>query len=215
MAGTNFYRARLDIRDRLMFNFVTYQDNRYLLLLEVIKDHNYARSRFLNGGAVVNEDKLTPVESAAKEMENAAVELPYIYPEVKKIHTLNKFISFDQFQQSVYTMHPPLIIVGFHGMLFFLIVLLRNTTETAHSWVSKDDPVGFPVFSMDELVTLAELFPDEVLPPYRKKRAYINSIMALNEKSKDSPYCKEAFYRVQRGLYILNPEMITPDRTLS
>ena len=107
MAGTNFYRARLDIRDRLLFNFVTYRDNRYLLLLEVIKDHNYARSRFLNGGAVVNEDKLTPIESAAKEMENAAVELPYIYPEVKKIHTLNKFISFDQFQQSVYTMYPP------------------------------------------------------------------------------------------------------------
>ena len=51
MTGSNYYRARLDIRDRLLFNFVTYRQQKYLLLLEVIKDHNYARSRFLRGGA--------------------------------------------------------------------------------------------------------------------------------------------------------------------
>jgi len=115
MTGTNFYRARLDIRDRLLFNFVTYRKDKYLLLLEVIKDHNYARSRFLRGGAVVDEDKLTPVVSPDKEIETAAIELPYIHPQVKAIHTLNKFISFDHFQQSVYTLHPPLIIVGSAG----------------------------------------------------------------------------------------------------
>jgi len=115
MTGTNFYRARLDIRDRLLFNFVTYRQNKYLLLLEVIKDHNYVRSRFLRGGAVVDENKLSLVELPAKEMETAAIELPYIHPEVKAIHTLNKFISFDKFQQSVYTLYPPLIIVGSAG----------------------------------------------------------------------------------------------------
>ena len=115
MSGTNFYRARLDIRDRLLFNFVTYQQQKYILLLEVIKDHNYARSRFLRGGAQVDEDKLTPVASPDKEIETSAIELPYVHPEVKTIHTLNKFISFDQFQQSVYTLHPPLIIVGSAG----------------------------------------------------------------------------------------------------
>jgi hypothetical protein len=115
MTGTGYYRARLDIRDRLLFNFVTYRQQKYLLLLEVIKDHNYARSRFLRGGAVVDENQLTLVESPEKEMETAAIELPYVHPEVKVIHTLNKFISFDQFQQSVYTLHPPLIIVGSAG----------------------------------------------------------------------------------------------------
>ena len=115
MSGTNFYRARLDIRDRLLFNFVTYQQHKYLLLLEVIKDHNYARSRFLRGGAPVDEDRLARIDSPDKEIETAAIELPYIHPEVKVIHTLNKFISFDQFQQSVYTLHPPLIIVGSAG----------------------------------------------------------------------------------------------------
>ena len=115
MSGTNFYRARLDIRDRLLFNFATYRQQKYLLLLEVIKDHNYARSRFLRGGAQIDEDKLIPVESPDKEMEINSIELPYVHPQVKAIHTLNKFISFDQFQQTVYTLHPPLIIVGSAG----------------------------------------------------------------------------------------------------
>jgi len=115
MTGTNYYRARLDIRDRLLFNFVIYKQQKYLLLLEVIKDHNYARSRFLRGGAQIDEDRLARIESPVKEMETAAIELPYIHPENKSIHTLNKFISFDQFQQSIYTLHPPLIIVGSAG----------------------------------------------------------------------------------------------------
>lgn len=67
----------------------------------------------------------------------------------------------------------------------------------------------FPVFTMDDLVEFTALFPDEILPPYRKNRSYINGIMALNEISKENmPYCKEAFVRVQRGMYILNPEII-------
>lgn len=115
MTGTDFYRARLDIRDWLLFHFVTYQQHKYLLLLEVIKDHNYARSRFLRGGAQVDENRMTPVESPDKEMETAATELSYLHPEVKAVHTLNKFISFDKFQQSIYTLHPPLIIVGSAG----------------------------------------------------------------------------------------------------
>jgi len=65
------------------------------------------------------------------------------------------------------------------------------------------------IFSMDDFVELAALIPDEILPPYRKKRNYINSILAANEISKkDSPYCKESFVRVKRGMYCLNTDMI-------
>ena len=115
MSGTHFYRARLDIRDRLLFNFVTCQQQKYLLLLEVIKDHNYARSRFLRGGAQVDEDSLARIEFPEKEIASDAIELSYVHPEHKVIHTLNKFISFDRFQQAVYAMHLPLIIVGSAG----------------------------------------------------------------------------------------------------
>ncbi|MDR2496430.1 MAG: hypothetical protein LBD21_04815 [Tannerellaceae bacterium] len=115
MSGTDFYRARLDIRDRLLFNFVTYNDRKYILLLEVIKDHNYARSRFLRGGAVVNEDSLVPVLSSDEAAQASSVELSYLHPEVKAVHTLNKFISFDSSQQSVYALSPPIIVVGSAG----------------------------------------------------------------------------------------------------
>ena len=123
LTGTDFYRARLDIRDRLLFNFVKFGQQKYLLLLEVIKDHNYARSRFLRGGAQVDENNLLPIESTSKEIETSAFELHYLHPEVKSVHTLNKFISFDIFQQSIFTMHPPLIIVGSAGSGKTVLVL--------------------------------------------------------------------------------------------
>jgi hypothetical protein len=152
---------------------------------------------------------------------------------------------------------------GFHSMLFFLIILLRNIVGPQHaagnfirrfiflaSYTAKSpqnaelgaldiaagqypfihklrqealqNGVGDDIFSvvcqkadeihiftMDDLVEYAALIPDEILPPYRKKRTYINSIMALNEISKkDMPYCKEAFVRVHRGMYILNPDVV-------
>ena len=100
--------------------------------------------------------------------------------------------------------------IGSHSMLFFLIILMRNTAD--------DQPVRakivFPdgseehiggTFDMTELEQFAAMIPDEILPPYRKKRTYINSIMALNEREKSSLYGKEAFLRVKRGKYSLNP----------
>ncbi|MDR1342565.1 MAG: AAA family ATPase [Prevotellaceae bacterium] len=114
MPGTGFYRARLDIRDRLLFNFVTYEKRKYILLLEVIKDHNYAHSRFLRG-ASVNEERFVPAVSDDAEIEREAAPLVYLHKNNKAIHTLNKFLSFDDFQQSVYALHTPLIIVGSAG----------------------------------------------------------------------------------------------------
>ncbi|MDR1593420.1 MAG: PhoH family protein [Prevotellaceae bacterium] len=112
MQGTGYYRARLDIRDRLLFNFVKYEDKKYLLLLEVIKDHNYAHSRFLRG-ATIDESRFVPVDSPEKE--DTTVNLSYLNKKSKIIHTLNKFISFDDFQKGIYSLQPPLIIVGSAG----------------------------------------------------------------------------------------------------
>jgi hypothetical protein len=114
MQGTGYYRARLDIRDRLLFNFVTYEEKKYILLLEIIKEHNYAHSRFLRG-ASIDESRFVPVESLEKETENIATSLSYLNKSSKVIHTLNKFISFDDFQKDIYMLQPPLIIVGSAG----------------------------------------------------------------------------------------------------
>jgi hypothetical protein len=114
MPDTGYYRARLDIRDRLLFNFVSYGGKKYILLLEVIKDHNYARSRFLRGVAA-DENQFVAINAPDREAESTASELIYLNNQTKVIHTLNKFISFDEFQQSIYTLQPPMIIVGSAG----------------------------------------------------------------------------------------------------
>ena len=99
--------------------------------------------------------------------------------------------------------------VGFHSMLFFLIVLMRNNTDTSYSLINKDETLPkIPVFTMDDIVALVSLIPDEILPPYRKKKSYLNSIMALNEVSKNSQNNKAAFQRITRGKYMLNGGMV-------
>ncbi|MGB0929805.1 MAG: hypothetical protein ACPGVB_03460, partial [Chitinophagales bacterium] len=49
MPNTDFYRAKLDHTNRLLFKFAQYQDETYLLLLEIIHNHAYDKSKFLRG----------------------------------------------------------------------------------------------------------------------------------------------------------------------
>jgi len=95
MPTSGFYRARLDIRDRLLFTFANYENQKYLLLLEVIKDHNYSHSRFLRGAIVPDEDNFVRVQSP-DEISTQENDLIFLNPKSRKIHLLNKFISFDQ-----------------------------------------------------------------------------------------------------------------------
>ncbi len=114
MPNTGFYRARLDIRDRLLFTFASYENQKYLLLLEVIKNHNYSHSRFLRGAIIDDEDKFVCVQSS-NEIASQENEMIFLNPKSRKIHLLNKFISFDHLQDSIYSLFPPLIIVGSAG----------------------------------------------------------------------------------------------------
>lgn len=58
-----------------------------------------------------------------------------------------------------------------------------------------------------DLVDVLETFPDSVVPPRRKRRAYISSVLAKNEASRDGPYNRRLFRRVKRGHYVLNPNL--------
>src|SRR5581483_9733794 len=42
-------------------------------------------------------------------------QLSYLNPQNRSVHLLNKFISFDELQQSVFTLPTPLIIIGSAG----------------------------------------------------------------------------------------------------
>jgi Viral (Superfamily 1) RNA helicase len=132
MGNTQFYRARLDIRDRLLFCFVTYQGSTKVLLLEIIKNHNYAQSRFLRGAMLPDDDKLIAFDPKEIEQNKGLQELVYLRPKSNKVHFLNKFISFDEVQQSVLQLQAPLIIVGSAGSGKTALVLEKLKTLTGN-----------------------------------------------------------------------------------
>ncbi len=107
-----FYRAKLDAANRLLFTLVRHGDEVCALMLEVITSHNYDKSRFLRG-AEIDDMKIPDLDAfeAIKEAEP----LRYLHPEHTAIHLLDKPISFDDAQDSVYRQKHPLIIVGSAG----------------------------------------------------------------------------------------------------
>ena len=107
-----FYRARLDYANRLLFTIVRHHDEVYALLLEVIENHDYGKSRFLRG-AQVDDEKLAAIDPVRAAGEAEAVR--YVHPARREIHFLDKMISFDDAQESVYRLPPPVILVGSAG----------------------------------------------------------------------------------------------------
>ena len=111
--GDNLYRARLNKRDRLLFCLYKYESETVCLLLEYLPNHAYEKSRFLSGNAAIDEDKIPVVESP--EVVDGKPALPYINPHQERFHLLDKVISFDDDQQNLYELQPPLVIVGSAG----------------------------------------------------------------------------------------------------
>lgn len=107
-----FYRAKLDYADRLLFSTVRYAGEVYALLLEVIANHAYDKSRFLRG-VEVDEDKIPDIEAPEAAADAQAVR--YLHPAHRRVHWLDKAISFDDAQQAVYELPAPVIVVGSAG----------------------------------------------------------------------------------------------------
>jgi hypothetical protein len=106
------YRARLNDADRLIVRLLRHNDDICALMLEVIINHDYQKSRFLRG-AVIDEDKI--VDCDAAEAEREAQSLRYLNPERTIVHLLDKPISFDDAQDAIFGAPTPLIIVGGAG----------------------------------------------------------------------------------------------------
>lgn len=110
--GDNLYRARLNKRDRLLFSLYRHGDETCCLILEHIVNHAYDRSRFLAGNASIDEARIPALETpAAGEVPEA----PYLHPERERFHLLDKILSFDDDQQVIFELPPPLVIVGSAG----------------------------------------------------------------------------------------------------
>jgi hypothetical protein len=107
-----FYRAKLDNADRLLFSLVRHGDEVCALMLEVIFNHDYGKSRFLRG-ATIDESRFSDI--SADEAIGEAQPVRYLHPERTAIHLLDKPISFDDAQYAIYRQPPPLIVVGSAG----------------------------------------------------------------------------------------------------
>ena len=129
LTGTPYYRAKLNDTHRLLFKVVTYDQKKYALLLEIIYNHAYEKSRFLNG-AHIDENKIERIEQnhfnhAQGNSENA---ISYINPQKKQFHMLDKFISFDAIQDDIFNVYPPLIIIGSAGSGKTMLTLEKMKT---------------------------------------------------------------------------------------
>ena len=109
----DLYRARLDRSNRLLFKFARHRGETYILVLELIANHAYESSRFLHRGVQVEDDKLPDI--AERQAEEDAVDLAYVNPNGRTFNILDKVISFDDDQQAVFGVSPPLIVVGSAG----------------------------------------------------------------------------------------------------
>ena len=109
-----FYRARLDDTNRLLFSLVREGDEVCALMLEVIRNHDYDKSRFLRGAAI-DEAMIADADADAAEAGREAQPLRYLHPAHASMHLLDKPISFDDAQEAIYRLPPPLVVIGSAG----------------------------------------------------------------------------------------------------
>lgn len=114
MNQNGYYRAKLDDTNRLLFSFGRFNDTLYLLVLEVILNHEYEKSRFLNG-AKIDESKLIFVPNEKKIEEIDVLPIGYVNKNNKKFHLLDKILSFDDIQNDIISFSTPCIIIGSAG----------------------------------------------------------------------------------------------------
>lgn len=112
MSSSGFYRAKLDKENRLLFSIASYDSQKVILLLELIRSHRYDRSRFLKGKRPSFEeiDDISPQGSLV-----AQDEIRFFENQRTHFHFLNKPIVFDREQDNLLKFPFPCIVVGSAG----------------------------------------------------------------------------------------------------
>ena len=113
LAPTPYWRAKLDDASRLLVRFVRHGDRTVCLALEIIAHHAYDKSRFLRGAQLDAEAVQTEV--TPERLAQDAEPLRYLHPGRAEFHVLDKPISFDDAQEAIYRLPPPLVLVGSAG----------------------------------------------------------------------------------------------------
>ena len=86
-------------------------------------------------------------------------------------------------------------------------LLLYNFLAAQPLYVLKKQMLQDRGLDMDDVENLYAKFPSSILPEYRKRRQYLNSILSKNEVGRSDPYNRKLFLRIARGVYVLNPDL--------
>jgi hypothetical protein len=120
LTPTPYWRAKLDYANRLLLQFAQCGGETVCLALEVIENHSYEKSRFLRG-ARLDEAKIEHepllADPSATDGNHLAQALPmrWLHPLRSEFELLDKPIVFDDAQEAVRRMPPPVVIVGSAG----------------------------------------------------------------------------------------------------
>lgn len=112
--SNGYYRAKLDDTNRLLFKIARYGQETYILILEVIHNHAYEKSKFIRGFKL-DERKLMGLQSVREIPETDIEAINYINPHKKSFHLLDKILSFDDIQEEILSLPTPSIIIGSAG----------------------------------------------------------------------------------------------------
>ena len=110
----DFFRAKLDYENRLLFKIVSYGGVSYILILEIIFNHEYEKSKFLRG-VKIDESSLQDIIDIQNVEESDKIPMSYLNQEKNSVHFLDKVISFDDTQDDILYFPPPVIIIGSAG----------------------------------------------------------------------------------------------------
>lgn len=111
LSNNGYYRAKLDDTNRLLFKPVKHENKTHLLLLEVIRHHNYDKSRFLRG-AGIQEIHIHHPDELIPQTDDT---LRFLETNDAKVHYLDRFIIFDDIQNNIFHYGLPLILIGSAG----------------------------------------------------------------------------------------------------
>ncbi|NJN34354.1 MAG: hypothetical protein HC817_08995 [Saprospiraceae bacterium] len=97
-----------------------------------------------------------------------------------------------------------LVKIPARSMEYFLV---QNFLVTQTPLVLKKKNLDDRGLTMDDIMAVVEKFDTRILPEFRQKRQYVNSILSKNEVQRADPYNKKLFLRLGRGVYVLNPDL--------
>lgn len=198
MKPSNYYRAKLDDSNRLLFTLAKKNGVTHLLILEVIRHHNYDRSRFLSGGDIQIErtEKTISIDENSNFAEIKSVATN------NKVHLLDKFIVFDDDQDCILSYPLPLIIIGSAGSgktsvtleklktlegkvlytsLSSYLVSHTKRTYYAHNYKNEDQEIDF--LSLEEFLQTIEIPAGQEITS--------NAFMAWFSRQGKNKHCKD------------------------